>query len=185
MFNAKIEELRKRIDSIDKDILDLILERRDCALNIGALKDQQSSFVGIEHIGAYDSKREEEIVSRLKLLGSSLPSNGIEAIYREIISLCRNEAHKVTVCLFDGAPFLYSLALKLLGRSCTYKVCKGKEDFIESLKGSKFNIGLATEPLSIGLVESLKNIGYKMHKSMLPFMEGDIRKLETFIFTHI
>lgn len=185
MLKAKIEELRKKIDSIDKDILNLILERRDCAVEIGILKDKQLPSDDSKQISPYDAKREEEIISKLKLLYSSLPQNGIEAIYREIISLCRNEAHNTTICILEGTKPIYHSALKLLGRSCAYKNCKGKEDFIESLKTSEFNLGLVSEPLPSDLVETLENIGYKKYKSMLPSIEGNIQNLEAFIFTRI
>ncbi|MBR4329557.1 MAG: chorismate mutase, partial [Candidatus Riflebacteria bacterium] len=98
MIKSEINNLRAEIDQIDETISKLLSKRVDCAVKIGALKDKLRSSEEKGKISAYDPVRENEIIERLNKRVPTVPFNGIEIIFRQIISLCRNSAHKSTIC---------------------------------------------------------------------------------------
>lgn len=55
----KLEKIRKSIDSIDDEILNLFLKRLELCKEIGKLKKD-------EKLPVFDSKRENEILSKVK-----------------------------------------------------------------------------------------------------------------------
>jgi chorismate mutase len=55
---AKIDEIRARIDAIDCQLVKLLNERAQCSLDIRSLKPSA-------HLGLYDPKREEEIFANI------------------------------------------------------------------------------------------------------------------------
>jgi chorismate mutase/prephenate dehydratase len=94
---------RQRIDAIDQDILRLLQERVGCALRVGEKKKAMG-------MPLFDPARESRIYDRLRGLNaqlaqnqSTLPDSAIAAIFREIISACRNAEHPVRVAFLGPA----------------------------------------------------------------------------------
>ena len=80
----QIEELRQRIDTLDRQIVDLLAERAGCARTIGEVKKGRS-------LPAFDPAREQEVLRRILAQNPGpLPAESLAAIYREIISGCRS-----------------------------------------------------------------------------------------------
>ena len=78
-----IESLRNKIDSIDKEILVLLNERAEAAVEIGKLKEE-------EGLSVYNPGREKVIEERLKKENPGpLPDSSVIKIYKEIIAACR------------------------------------------------------------------------------------------------
>lgn len=79
-----IETLRDKIDSIDREILVLLNERAEAAVEIGKLKEKQ----GLE---VYNPGREKIIEEKLKRENTGpLPDSSVIKIYKEIIAACRS-----------------------------------------------------------------------------------------------
>lgn len=79
----RIEDHRRQIDILDRQIVELLNKRAECARQIGALKDASGS-------PAYAPAREEEVLSKvLEANRGPLDANGLTEIYREIVSACR------------------------------------------------------------------------------------------------
>jgi chorismate mutase len=78
-----IQRLRKRIDGIDENILQLLGERSEICRSIGILKKEQS-------LPVIDTFRENEVFSniRVKAADFGLDANQVEAIYRQIVNMC-------------------------------------------------------------------------------------------------
>ena len=77
---AKLEELRKRIDALDAEIVRLVNERARCAREIGELKRAQGAPVFVP-------ARERAVYERVLALNAGpLPAEAFRAIYREIMS---------------------------------------------------------------------------------------------------
>ncbi|MFH1741285.1 MAG: prephenate dehydratase [bacterium] len=75
-------ELRKEIDSIDKEIVRLLHRRGDCAQKVGQIKNERGDPF-------YVPAREKEILERLTQLETgALPKEAIAAVFKEIISAC-------------------------------------------------------------------------------------------------
>lgn len=100
MSNQPLAAERERIDAIDAEILGLLSERVECALRVGAIKHERG-------LPLHDPARERLIYERLRNLnseiGGRLPDVAITAIYREIISACRNAEHPTRVAFLGPA----------------------------------------------------------------------------------
>jgi chorismate mutase / prephenate dehydratase len=93
----EIEENRRRIDALDKEIIRLINERAECARRIGAAKKQSDR-------SPYDPVRERQVLEKAAGHNAGpLPDRAIEAIYREIMSACLALQRPVTVAFWGPA----------------------------------------------------------------------------------
>ena len=75
-----LEECRKKIDEIDSQILNLLADRNNISKEIGNFKKQNKFEV-------IDKKREQEIFSRLKVMGEEdgLDKEFVQNIFKLII----------------------------------------------------------------------------------------------------
>ena len=77
-----LDELRRIIDGIDNDLVELLNARASCALSIGREKENKGAPV-------HDPQREGEVLSRVKQVNAGpLEDDSLATIYREIISAC-------------------------------------------------------------------------------------------------
>jgi len=81
MDEARLKELRQRIDTIDNNILDLIVERLEVAREIGQAKGNKQ---------VYDPEREEIVLSRLRSRVPEWDRDALDSIYGTIIEMCRS-----------------------------------------------------------------------------------------------
>ncbi len=89
--SENLEKLRKKIDSLDREILGLLNKRAEVALGIREHKKENL-------VGVYDPVREKEIEKTLTDINSGpLSDDSVLRIYREIISACRALQHPVKV----------------------------------------------------------------------------------------
>jgi chorismate mutase len=80
---AKIAEIRQRIDTIDCQLVKLLNERAQCSLDIRALKPEAK-------LGLYDPKREEEIFSNVaKCNDGPMYSDDLREIYEAILHVAK------------------------------------------------------------------------------------------------
>ncbi len=84
-----IEKLRKEIDSIDNNIIQLLSKRKGIVKKIADIKRQENKPV-------IDKEREHEIIHRLKKLSKEkgLDEDFIGSVYEIIINNSRNEQGK-------------------------------------------------------------------------------------------
>jgi len=79
-----IDDWRKEIDEIDKNILQLLNERTKCVISIGKLKKQKG-------ISLYSAEREDEIFKLLlKQNKGPLEETNIKNIFEKIIDESKN-----------------------------------------------------------------------------------------------
>jgi chorismate mutase-like protein len=82
-----IDDLRRRIDSIDEQLVALLNERAECALEIGRLKRE----LGVE---VYQPDREAEVHRRARAnserVGGPLGAAAIKRIFERIIDEARH-----------------------------------------------------------------------------------------------
>jgi len=80
---AKIAQIRERIDAIDCQLVTLLNERAQCSLDIRALKPQA-------HQGLYDPKREEEIFANVARCNDGpMFSDDLREIYEAILHVAK------------------------------------------------------------------------------------------------
>src|SRR2546430_9804616 len=110
-----LDDWRSRINDLDNQILHLLNQRAEAALQIGDLKRRQD-------LPSYAPDREAEIVTRLSAAnGGPLPAAAIRAIWREILSGCRALERALSVA-FLGPPatVTHHAALQHFGGGPTY-----------------------------------------------------------------
>jgi len=108
-------DLRKRIDQIDEQILDLLAHRIACAKEIGKCKIENGEDI-------YVPSREVQIFENLvkKNLGR-LSEDSLKAIYREIISASISAEKRLSVAyLGPEATYTHQAAVKNFGSSVKY-----------------------------------------------------------------
>ena len=78
-----IEDWRRKIDEIDRKLLDLFNERSKCAIEIGKIKHA-------ENLRVYDPIREREILRRIKEANRGpLDDEGLQRLFERVIDECR------------------------------------------------------------------------------------------------
>jgi chorismate mutase/prephenate dehydratase len=93
----RIEELRRRIDELDRQIVALLDERAGCARAIGEAKDRRD-------LPAFDPAREAEVLRAVRAASRGpLAPEALAAVYREILAGCRALQRPLTVAYW-GPP---------------------------------------------------------------------------------
>jgi chorismate mutase len=78
-----IEDWRRRIDEIDRKLLELLNERSRCAIEIGKIKRA-------ENVRVYDPERERDILRRMKAENHGpLDEEGLQRLFERVIDECR------------------------------------------------------------------------------------------------
>ncbi len=132
-----LQKSRKKIDTLDKKILDLLNERAKASHEIGKLKEKGGQ-------GVYAPHREKEILNRLKSLNRGLlTADAIEAIYREIMSFSISLEKKVAIA-YLGPPVTYThqAAQKKFGSSVDYTACSGISDVFREVESGSSDYGV-------------------------------------------
>ena len=75
-----LDQHRREVDRIDREILRLLAERLQVARAIGEAKLKAGAPV-------YAPQREEQVLRSLTDAAPGLPASGVRAIFREVISL--------------------------------------------------------------------------------------------------
>jgi len=105
-----LDELRRHIDQIDEQIIQLLDERASLALRIGNHKQGSDTAI-------YDATREAQILRQLAEHDtSSLPNAALANIFREILSACRSIQQPLQVAyLGPQYTFTHMAALQQYG----------------------------------------------------------------------
>src|SRR5438094_655700 len=108
-----LDDWRSRINDLDNQILDLLTQRAEAALQIGDLKRRQDA-------PSYAPEREADIVRRLTEQNDGpLAAEAVVAVWREILSGCRALEAALTVAyLGPQATFTHEAALPQAVAQC-------------------------------------------------------------------
>jgi chorismate mutase/prephenate dehydratase len=111
----KLKTLRRKIDKLDAQLLDLFNSRARLSLEIARLKRRQGK-------GAYSPDREKEILQRLKKINKGpISAAAVEAIYREIMSSSLSLERPLRIAyLGPSATFTHIAALRKFGSQAEY-----------------------------------------------------------------
>jgi len=114
-MTASLDELRRRIDAIDEELVRVLNERAAITHEVGKLKAASNGPV-------YIPGREEEVYRRVCSLNNGpLRDETLRAIYREVISGCRRTQFDLRVCfLGPEATFTEFAAREKFGASMNY-----------------------------------------------------------------
>ena len=132
-----LQNIRKKIDEIDKKILALLNDRARASREIGKLKAKDGQ-------GIYAPHREKEVLSRLKALNKGpLTKDAIDAIYREIMSFSISLEKKVTIAYLGPAvTYTHQAAEKKFGASVEYAPCGSISDVFAEVSNGRCEYGV-------------------------------------------
>lgn len=132
-----VEKLRKEIDKIDNEILDLLNKRSNIVLDIAHIKRNENAKF-------YSPERERQILERLTSLNPGpFPNETLKVIYREILSasLSLEETLKIS-CLGPLATFTHLAALRHFGSSAEFVPVESIKDVFDIVEKGKANFGV-------------------------------------------
>lgn len=97
MTAPDLEDLRKTIDGIDRDLLALMSARAQQAMRAGDVKKADG-------VAVYRPEREATVIARLQELNAGpLPATAIAAIWREVMSACRGLERRLRIAFLGPA----------------------------------------------------------------------------------
>ncbi|MDG2287935.1 MAG: chorismate mutase [Candidatus Marinimicrobia bacterium] len=79
MMNKDIQKNRDRIDAIDNQVFDLLIDRLDAVTTIGYIKKQ-------EGLPVLDQNRESQIYAKIDAKFSAIEADFLKHIYQSIIA---------------------------------------------------------------------------------------------------
>lgn len=132
-----LEILRKEIDKVDDEILELLNERGRFALEISRLKKKNSSSV-------YDPVREREIERQIRKRNTGpLSDVSVISVFREIISSCRalQESIKVSYLGPEGS-YSHQATFHEFGSSTELVPFLSFEEVIEEVQSQRSTFGI-------------------------------------------
>jgi chorismate mutase/prephenate dehydratase len=161
----ELGELRRKIDRIDEEILNLLTQRARLAKKIGELKKKNNMEVHIP-------EREREIFERILRLnkdkfGEEFPSEALIHIYREIISACLSLEKPLKIAyLGPKATFTHQASLEYFGFSAQYIPCSTIRDVFMEVESERCDYGVV--PVE-NTIEGVVNYTLDM------FLESDLK----------
>lgn len=132
-----IENIRKQIDRIDQQLLNLLNERMELVKHIGELKRTTNAAV-------YRPERERAIVERLSTLNTGrLSPQAIEAIYLEIFAVSRNiELPEKVAYLGPEGSFTHQAAEARFGALSDYIPLRSIQSVFEAVVTRRVRFGI-------------------------------------------
>ncbi len=132
-----LDDLRRRIDEIDTELVQKLNERTRCALEIGRLKSEQGGEV-------YVPAREREVLDRVASLNEGpLTEDALRAIYREIMSAAIALERPLKVAyLGPPATFTHQAARARFGASVAYESCATISDVFSAVEKRACDYGV-------------------------------------------
>lgn len=132
-----LQTVRERIDRIDSRLVKLLNERACEVAHIGALKRRHKT-------SSYAAQRETAILKRLKQLNAGpMSQTDIDAIFREIMSVCRSLQEPLHVAYFgpEGTN-THLAAVKNFGKAVTYVSCERISDVFDAVERGEVSYGV-------------------------------------------
>ena len=137
MEKMRLSDLRKNIDDLDAQILDLLNQRARIVVEVGKEKERRE-------MDFYAPEREEEIYQRVASLNQGpLPNSVVRSIYREILSGCLSLERPLRIAyLGPPATFTHLASMNQFGRSAHFLPLKGIGDIFSEVEKDNADFGV-------------------------------------------
>lgn len=146
-----LEDLRLRIDALDRHILSLLRERADVAVEIAGAKRREG------HESFRDPAREREVLDRVESIGAGLfPRASIRAVFREIMSACLSLEEPIRVAyLGPEGTFSHRAAREIFGSAAIFSDATSIDSVFDAVERDHARFGVVPiESLAQGSVDS-------------------------------
>ncbi|MBI2844888.1 MAG: prephenate dehydratase [Armatimonadetes bacterium] len=133
----KIEDIRKEIDRIDKELVSLLNRRAKCALEVGKVKQANTESI-------FAPEREVHVLSRVLGQNSGpLADEAVAAVYREIISACRALEKPISVAYLGPAgSYTHIASIQRFGDSTDFVPVDTIPDVFSVVEHEETNYGV-------------------------------------------
>ena len=134
---AGLDDLRRQIDETDRQLLELVNRRAALAGQVGELKQHNDAPV-------YRPEREAQIMRRLREANPGpLPGNAIEAIWREIVSGCRELERRLRVAFLGPVgTFSEQALLQHFGSGVDALACPSIDEVFRATEAGTADFGV-------------------------------------------
>ena len=138
MENPNLESLRDEIDRIDEQVVRLLNDRVQAAVEIGRIKDK----LGVD---PYDPAREEQVFDKIRAINEGpMQGDSLRAIYREVISASiALEKELVIGYLGPEATYTHQAAVKNFGTALAYRSLPDIPDVFQAVEQGSAITGLS------------------------------------------
>ena len=139
-----LNNIRKKIDAIDSQLLDLLAQRVDCVHTVGQIKKK-------EGLQIYAPEREELLLQKLvKMAGDRVPEKSVRAIYREIMS-CALALEDDLKIAYLGPPgtWTHQAAIKKFGHSVGYSAQSNFAEVFDQVARRKAELAKAQQEATL------------------------------------
>ena len=131
-----LDQHRREVDRIDREILGLLRERMRVARAIGEAKARSGAPI-------YAPQREEQVLAGLAAAAPDLPAEGVRAIFREVISLAvAAQMPSPVVYLGPEGSFTHQAALRAFGSSVPSRPLRGIADVFAAVERGEAAYGV-------------------------------------------
>ena len=146
-----LEDLRRKIDETDAQIVKLIAKRIRTAQEIGKEKAKRGKQIE-------DREREERVLENVRGIAQkeNISQEDIESIYRQIVTISRSV--QGIMVAFQGEVGAYSeeAAFRFFGSSIQVKPCKSLDDVFKVVEQGEVNFGIV--PIENSLEGSISQV---------------------------
>ncbi len=141
---ARLNELRQKIDSIDRTILSCLKERYQLVKEIGSLKRTLGASV-------LDLGRERAVIGRILAENKGgFPEEALKAIFLEIVHTCRTAQEPQRIAyLGPEATFSHMAAIKFFGHAANFCPQESVLDVFEETEAGRVHFGVVPVENSI------------------------------------
>lgn len=138
-----LQQLRNRIDALDREILRLVNERAAAAREIGKLKGDGT---------VYRPEREAQVLRRLAEVNPGpLPEKAVTHLFTEIISACRAlEDAFAVACLGPKGTFSEEAVVKHFGGQAPTVLCNSIDEVFRAIEAGSVGYGVVPVENSTG-----------------------------------
>jgi len=140
-----LDELRDRIDSLDMQILQLLNERAQHAVEIGEIKRSKGESF-------YVPERERAVYDKMRGCNPGpLPNGAIKSIYREVISAIRALEEPLTIAFLGPRDtFSHIAALRMFGAQSEYLPLVTVDDVFTEVERKRADYGVVPVETAMG-----------------------------------
>lgn len=132
-----LDDIRKKIDTLDQTLIDLLAQRSDLVHEVGVIKKE-------EGLQIYAPEREHALLKRLEKMNQGrLPEKSVRAIYREIMSSALALEDNLTVAyLGPEGTWTHQAAIKKFGHSIAYSAQANFAEVFDQVARRKVHYGV-------------------------------------------